>query len=230
MIVLVLIYIFQFDEVPVYFKRVLNINDEILSSIGFEKFDKKDQLVVRLLTPTTFLIVNIIQNHYFHDSWMKLTNSKRFNIESSEMTEPTNIINSDEIVVSQINCEDDIRKRKENFLSFLKRNMKKVNYWYSIISVYLWRLAEIHIYKVLICLIGIYCIKNVTIINFFLFVILLLSILISHSNQYDKKINSIFSGIVQIWVSLLTISSMFFQLKFVQSPIVTNCTVSQFLI
>lgn len=73
MFVLLLIYIFQFDEVPAYFKRVLNIDDVILQSIGFYKFDKKDELALRLLTPTTFLIVNILQIHYFNEPWLKLT-------------------------------------------------------------------------------------------------------------------------------------------------------------
>ena len=76
MLVLLLIYIFQFDEVPAYFKSLFHIDDSILSSIGFEKFDKKDELIVRLLTPTTFLIVNIIQIHYFYEPWLKLTDER----------------------------------------------------------------------------------------------------------------------------------------------------------
>jgi hypothetical protein len=76
MIVLLLIYIFQFDEVPSFFKKILNIDDSILSSIGFEKFDKKDELIVKLLTPTTFLIVNILQIHYFNKPWLSLTDVK----------------------------------------------------------------------------------------------------------------------------------------------------------
>ena len=76
MIVLLLIYIFQFDEVPIYVKRVLNISDEVLSSIGFEKFDMTDQLIIRLLTPTTFLIVIILQIHYFNKPWLELTDRK----------------------------------------------------------------------------------------------------------------------------------------------------------
>jgi piezo-type mechanosensitive ion channel component 1/2 len=76
MIVLLLIYIFQFDEVPIYVKRLFNISDEVLSSIGFEKFEMTDQLIIRLLTPTTFLIVIILQIHYFNEPWLKLTDKK----------------------------------------------------------------------------------------------------------------------------------------------------------
>jgi piezo-type mechanosensitive ion channel component 1/2 len=75
MIVLLLIYVFQFDEVPAFFKRILNINDLTLSAIGFEKFEKKDELFLGLLTPTTFLIVNILQIHYFNKEWLELTDN-----------------------------------------------------------------------------------------------------------------------------------------------------------
>jgi piezo-type mechanosensitive ion channel component 1/2 len=77
MIVLLLIYVFQFDEVPMFFKRILNINDLTLSAIGFEKFEKKDELFLKLLTPTTFLIVNILQIHYFNKEWLELTENNR---------------------------------------------------------------------------------------------------------------------------------------------------------
>lgn len=230
MIVLLLIYVFQFDEVPVYFKRVLNIDDSVLSSLGFEKFDKKDELIVRLLTPTTFLIVNIIQNHYFHEPWLNMTNPK--NIRHTEL-QPTSTISTNDIIITTLNVdimkksEEELKRgrKKENFLTFLKRNIQKVNARYTIISVYVWRLAEIHVYKILICILGFYCLKKITLLNFVLFVSVLFSIMINHHNGYDNKISSIYSGVVQIWVSLLTITSMFFQLKFVQSPLVTNCTV-----
>jgi hypothetical protein len=73
MLVLVLLYIFQFDEVTEYVKKWFHLNDSALKSIGFETFQQTDQLVVRLLTPTTFLIVNILQIHYFNKPWLKLT-------------------------------------------------------------------------------------------------------------------------------------------------------------
>ncbi|CAF0784140.1 unnamed protein product [Brachionus calyciflorus] len=232
MIVLVLIYLFQFDDVPEYFKRVLNIDDSVLSSIGFEKFGKKDELVVKLLTPTAFLIVNIIQNHYFHEPWMKLTDTK--NVQQAEPVEAATSINHDNILISHLQVdimqksEEELKRgrKRENFLTFVKRMLKNTNKLYSEVSVYVWRFAEIHVYKILVCLIGIYCLKKITLINLILFVSILLGIIADHRNAYDNKIRTIYSGVVQIWVSILAISSMLFQLKFVQSPLVTNCTVS----
>jgi hypothetical protein len=76
MLILVLLYIFQFDEVPQFVKSKFDLDDSALKSIGFQKFDQKDQLVLRLLTPTTFLIINILQIHYFNRPWLRLTEMK----------------------------------------------------------------------------------------------------------------------------------------------------------
>jgi hypothetical protein len=40
----------------------------------------------------------------------------------------------------------------------------------------------------------------------------------------EKRVQTIFAGIIQVWVSLFTICSMVFQLKVIESPLVTNCT------
>jgi len=73
------LYIFHLIVI-IYSMIVLHIDDEVLSSIGFEFFAQKEQLVVRLLTPTTFLIVNILQIHYFNDIWLKITDNDLVNI------------------------------------------------------------------------------------------------------------------------------------------------------
>lgn len=47
-----------------------------LASIGLEVV-APDVLAVKLLTPSTFLVVNILQLHYFHSGWMKLITMPR---------------------------------------------------------------------------------------------------------------------------------------------------------
>lgn len=43
--------------------------------IGMEKFESK-QLFVRLVTPTFFVIITVVQLHYFHKDFMELSNPK----------------------------------------------------------------------------------------------------------------------------------------------------------
>lgn len=76
MLVLVLLYAFQFDYVYNFVKNKLKLSDDSLKSIGFEKFAKSNELVLPLLTPTTFLIVNILQINYFNKPWFDLTEIK----------------------------------------------------------------------------------------------------------------------------------------------------------
>lgn len=52
--------------------------------IGLEKFETK-QLFVRLVTPTFFVIITVVQLHYFHNDFMVLSDPKN-----------TSIINEDE--------------------------------------------------------------------------------------------------------------------------------------
>lgn len=48
--------------------------------IGLEMYETKD-LFVRLLTPTFFVIITVMQIHYFHDDFLEIT--------SIQETQPT---------------------------------------------------------------------------------------------------------------------------------------------
>lgn len=49
--------------------------------IGLEQYQTK-QLFVRLVTPTFFVIVTVLQLHYFHNDFMELTDTKRQSLTS----------------------------------------------------------------------------------------------------------------------------------------------------
>jgi hypothetical protein len=53
------------------------------------------------------------------------------------------------------------KKDKEEFSVFLRRILLKADKVYCRVAVYLWRAAEIHIYKCVIVIIGIYCLHEV---------------------------------------------------------------------
>jgi len=48
-----------------------------LASIGLEDVGE-DVLAVKLLTPSAFLVVNIMQLYYFHSGWMDLITMPRY--------------------------------------------------------------------------------------------------------------------------------------------------------
>lgn len=73
MMVLILIYTYQFENFSDYWERYLHISLPMQKDIGLELYDADPgSLLLKLLTPTIFLIVTIIQLHYFHKDFIRL--------------------------------------------------------------------------------------------------------------------------------------------------------------
>ncbi|XP_045785108.1 piezo-type mechanosensitive ion channel component isoform X16 [Maniola jurtina] len=75
MINLILIYIYQFDNFSKTIETYLYINEKLQHDLGLEPYHPAD-LFVKLLTPTLFLIITIMQVHYFHKDFMALSDPK----------------------------------------------------------------------------------------------------------------------------------------------------------
>nr|XP_026488209.1 piezo-type mechanosensitive ion channel component isoform X2 [Vanessa tameamea] len=75
MINLILIYIYQFDNFSKTIETYLMINERLQHDLGLEPYHRAD-LFVKLLTPTLFLIITIMQVHYFHKDFMALSDPK----------------------------------------------------------------------------------------------------------------------------------------------------------
>ncbi|XP_023235302.1 piezo-type mechanosensitive ion channel component 2-like [Centruroides sculpturatus] len=75
MIVLILIYTYQFQNVEKYWIEYLHVSKELQYDIGLEKYGSDPwPLFLKLLTPTFFLIITIIQLHYFHKEFLLISN------------------------------------------------------------------------------------------------------------------------------------------------------------
>ncbi|KAG5890381.1 hypothetical protein JTB14_029746 [Gonioctena quinquepunctata] len=83
MIILVLVYTYQFKKFPSYWASYLHIHKEQQLDIGLEQYKTK-QLFVRLVTPTFFVIVTVIQLHYFHKDFMALSDTKNTSAASEQ--------------------------------------------------------------------------------------------------------------------------------------------------
>ena len=64
---------FPTSEIPIFDFLCLSCR---LISIGLEEVES-DVLAVKLLTPSAFLVVNIMQLYYFHSGWMELITMPR---------------------------------------------------------------------------------------------------------------------------------------------------------
>ncbi|CAJ0957115.1 unnamed protein product, partial [Mesorhabditis belari] len=70
MAVVTLIYTFQFHGVPDFYARYLS--NDVIHSFGLERISS-GQLLIKLLTPISFLIFSLIQVNFFHERLMSRT-------------------------------------------------------------------------------------------------------------------------------------------------------------
>ncbi|XP_077542526.1 piezo type mechanosensitive ion channel component isoform X4 [Haemaphysalis longicornis] len=90
MLVLILIYTYQFEKFPYYWATYLHIPNEIQKDIGLEVYQSDPgTLFLKLLTPTFFLIITIIQLHYFHQEFIKLNEDNYSTPNLNEMAPAT---------------------------------------------------------------------------------------------------------------------------------------------
>jgi hypothetical protein len=111
--------------------------------------------------------------------------------------------------------------QKDDFIEKIKARTARM---YSVLVIYLWRATELHIYHVILITIGLFCMSKINLLNMLLLSSLIFSFLIDRHKNF-KKYQIIYSGFVQIWVSILSLCSMVFQLEFIKSPLNFICNV-----
>ncbi|XP_070990008.1 piezo-type mechanosensitive ion channel component 2 [Oncorhynchus clarkii lewisi] len=75
MLVLVLVYTFQFETSLPFWSNMTGMSEEKLKDLGLEQFSES-MLFTRIFIPTSFLLVCILHLHYFHDRFLLLTDLK----------------------------------------------------------------------------------------------------------------------------------------------------------
>ncbi|XP_038859228.1 piezo-type mechanosensitive ion channel component 2-like [Salvelinus namaycush] len=75
MLVLILVYTFQFDTSLPFWSNMTGMSKEKLKDLGLEQFSVS-MLFTRIFIPTSFLLVCILHLHYFHDRFLLLTDLK----------------------------------------------------------------------------------------------------------------------------------------------------------
>ncbi|KAL2097108.1 hypothetical protein ACEWY4_006315 [Coilia grayii] len=75
MLVLILVYTYQFENSPRIWHNMTGWEEEQLKDLGLEQFETSE-LFMRILIPTSFLLVTVLHLHYFHDHFLQLTDLK----------------------------------------------------------------------------------------------------------------------------------------------------------
>ncbi|XP_076448756.1 piezo-type mechanosensitive ion channel component 1-like [Babylonia areolata] len=222
--VLIILYTYQFELFPGYWQNNTGWDNNTLADIGLEKFNGTE-LFIKLLTPTSFLIVIILQVHYFHKPFLRLSATDRYRRE--EEAEAANRYNQwvrswCELMTSETETEDEEcasprPKEKGRFKMWLARTqilVKMADFWDSL-TTFLWRLAEIHIFKVVVLTVMLVAVQEdqVSALTavYVIFVMLLLPFVLT-------KAHLVLSNLIIIWTCIIILAKMLYQLRLVPHP------------
>ncbi|XP_018115987.1 piezo-type mechanosensitive ion channel component 1 isoform X2 [Xenopus laevis] len=234
MLVLIAIYTFQFEEFPAYWKNLTNLTDEQLGDIGLERFSVSE-LFTSILIPGFFLLACILQLHYFHRPFMHMTDlahaSSRGSFQSQESGQPkAEEEEEEEEKAGACSVADDGEEEEEE--SAHEANLSKwdlVTQRLSVLffkfsellhqlQVFLWRLLELHVLK----LVALYCVwvalQEVSVMNFIFVVLWAFAMPFS-------RFQHMASCLCTIWTSIIIVCKMLYQLTVV-NPLEysSNCT------
>ncbi|CAG6021218.1 unnamed protein product [Menidia menidia] len=115
MLVLILIYMYQFRSVSALFRQIMGMSEDGLRDLGLERYSTVE-LFARILLPAAFLLACILQLHYFNTDFLTLTDLDNVPIRPTSRKEELR---------SSVNVISDVIK--ENIEKFQKRLVKEQN-------------------------------------------------------------------------------------------------------
>ncbi|CAF4228229.1 unnamed protein product, partial [Rotaria sp. Silwood2] len=214
MLVLIGIYIYQFEKVNVFLSE--RLSKQLLASIGLEVVPS-DVLAVKLLTPSTFLAVNIMQLYYFHSGWMNLItmpNKKDIQGPANGTLKDIHMYareNSEHGNISHIqqNLESENKTWQDTLYKFYFRS----NRLYKQIIYYGWRFAELHAFKLVLLIMVLASVLKVCAFNVILIILVTIGLTLFHLRKLINSLTLIATG-------LYILASMCYQLEIAKQHIV----------
>ncbi|XP_065351549.1 piezo-type mechanosensitive ion channel component-like isoform X6 [Cloeon dipterum] len=231
MLVLVMIYTYQFDNFPAYWYNYTGIPDELQHDIGLEIYDT-GSLFVRLLTPTFFVIITVIQLHYFHKDFLAISDIRYRVLTDNDpesglnslttpvqptgpLTKPKKLPLEEPITPKDLSYEA-IRKMSTAQLAKLANQTKNLAYE---LQELLWRLLELHMVKITLISVMLMAVNDVCGAHAILVVLIVAAMPLGTSLQ--RALLHVCSGLV----CLLILTQMTYQIKYINhSYWDVNCT------
>ncbi|XP_053305156.1 piezo-type mechanosensitive ion channel component 1 [Spea bombifrons] len=230
MLVLIAIYTYQFEEFPMYWKNLTELSDEQLGAIGLEQFSVSE-LFTSILIPGFFLLACILQLHYFHRPFMRITDLTRASSSESKIyhgfekpieEEDAAVMPSEEGAGEECPEEGSTQEAPLSKWDLVTQRLTVLFYKFSEllhkVQVFLWRILELHVLK----LVAVYSVwvslQEISVMNF-LFVILWAFALPFSRFQHMA------SCLCTIWSSVIIVCKMLYQLTIVNpQEYSNNCT------
>ncbi|XP_025196089.1 piezo-type mechanosensitive ion channel component-like isoform X2 [Melanaphis sacchari] len=229
MLILVMTYTYQFDNFRDYWEKYLKIPPTLQLDIGLEKFET-GELFVRLLTPTFFVIITVVQLYYFHKDFLAISDIKS---RGTSIVKPTKSGNSSasnsdkESTDSSISLTDNKYQKnppRQSFISERKsfkvfKNLPKVKLrsFFKMLKTILsyiielaWLYAELHMIKIILLCVMFLAVYEVCLVHFVLVVLVTISLV------FNSRIQSIIVYIISVYVSILLLTKMIYQIEYIR--------------
>ncbi|KAG7283179.1 hypothetical protein CRUP_000541 [Coryphaenoides rupestris] len=223
MLILISIYTYQFEDFPGYWRNFTGFTEEQLADIGLETF-ALSELFSSILIPGFFLLACILQLHYFHKPFMKLTDLENVAVihrkNGCANSEGTGCLEEEELEMGNDQLEDgELMPSKWGLV--MDRLLVLCRQFSDILTeaqVFLWRLLELHIVKMVAFYTVWVALGEPSVMN------LLLVILWSLAMPYGR-FRPMASCLSTIWVCVIIVCKMLYQLVIVNpSKYSNNCS------
>uniref|UniRef100_A0A671WL24 Piezo type mechanosensitive ion channel component 1 (Er blood group) n=1 Tax=Sparus aurata TaxID=8175 RepID=A0A671WL24_SPAAU len=239
MLVLISIYTYQFEDFPGYWRNCTGFTEEQLAAIGLEMF-ALSELFTSILIPGFFLLACILQLHYFHKPFMRITDlehvtpihkqsaSRKKTSERTEQTESGDVEGNfeEEDLATNIDeeSEDEVELMPSKWGLVMDRLLvlsRRFSDSLSKVQVFLWRLLELHILKMVAFFSVWVALDEVkpSVMN------LVLVVLWSLAMPYSR-FRPMASCLSTVWVCVIIVCKMLYQLSVV-NPVEYSSTCNE---
>nr|XP_043872731.1 piezo-type mechanosensitive ion channel component 1 [Solea senegalensis] len=231
MLVLIAVYTYQFEDFPQYWRNFTGFTEEQLSAIGLETF-ALSELFTSIVIPGFFLLACILQLHYFHKPFMRITNLEHVTPVPRKKSRGT---------TEQMDCGGDAENLEEEDLAMtideesedeevlvpskwglvmdrLLDLSRRFSDTLTKVQVFLWRLLELHILKMVAFFSVWVALQEPSVMN------LVLVVLWSLAMPYSR-FRHMASCLSTVWVCVIIVCKMLYQLSVV-NPVEysSNCS------
>uniref|UniRef100_A0A8C8CBQ5 Piezo-type mechanosensitive ion channel component n=1 Tax=Oncorhynchus tshawytscha TaxID=74940 RepID=A0A8C8CBQ5_ONCTS len=229
MLVLITIYTFQFEDFPAYWKNFTGFTEEQLADIGLETF-KLTELFTSILIPGFFLLACILQLHYFHKPFMRITDLDH--VTPIHRYTPLRLLTHLEgkslcicgmsIMMSRslsLCCTEMMPSKWGLVMNRLIVLFRKFSDTLTQIQVLIWRVLELHILKMVAFFVVWVALGEPSVMN------LVLVVLWAFAMPYTR-FRHMACCLSTVWVCIIIVCKMLYQLSIVD-PVEysNNCTV-----
>ncbi|CAG0881547.1 unnamed protein product [Cyprideis torosa] len=228
MLVLVAIYTYQFDNFPDYWTNISHIPPQLQADIGLIKYDV-GFLFLNLLTPTFFVIITIIQLHYFHDDFLRVTNISQpatsvvpsppesRSHSKPEASEKDNVV-AEDLEKNETTDPIGFGDIKEWIRNELPEHKKRFYHYFCRTKEAVMRILEIHITRLMLLATILLVANDICATHV---VLMMLAVLAAPCKQ---QIQVWFSHAIAVFSSLLLLGRMIYQINYIDDSVwISDC-------